>query len=360
MPPARSAPDPQAGRFRLGVVEGFFGRAWSADDRLAWADFLVAQGFDSYVYAPKNDPLLRKAWHQNGPPPWREELRALCAHYRERGLDFGIGLSPYELYREFPDKREHLRDKLRELDEIGPTTLYILFDDMQGDLPDLARRQADIMDFVMTESRAARFALCPTYYSSDPILARQFGAEPAHYLDDLGRLLDPAVEVFWTGPRVLSHDYPEAHLREVGALLRRRPLIWDNYPVNDARRLTSFLHLRPPTRDPAIMRAHCSGHLANPMNESWLSRIPLHGLAARYRGEPAALERACLAICGEAVGGLLLEDAARFQDVGLDGLGAAEKRALRARYAAHPDNPCAREVVEWLDGVYTFDPACLT
>ena len=153
---------------------------------------------------------------------------------------------------------------------------------------------------------------------------------------------------------------PQEALANIPALLRRKPLIWDNYPVNDAKRLTPFLHLRPPAHDAAMMRAQCAGHLANPMNESRLSQVPLHALAALYRGETPSLEHACLALCGETVGALLLEDAARFQDQGLDAMDAADTRALRARYAVHPHSPYAREVVEWLDGVYTFDPACLT
>ena len=56
--------------FRLGVVEGFFGRPWPMGDRRAHAGFLKSSGFDTYVYAPKNDPLLRKEWHLPSPARW--------------------------------------------------------------------------------------------------------------------------------------------------------------------------------------------------------------------------------------------------------------------------------------------------
>lgn len=344
-----------------GIVEGFFGRAWSWEDRHAYVPFLREHGLGGYLYAPKGDTWFRKQWFLPSPRLHREALSALCAGYREAGLEFGVGLSPYELYRHFNrGKREQLRDKIGEINDIGATTLCLLFDDMPGALPDLARRQAEIVDCVLELSTAQRVILCPTYYSFDPVLSRVFGECPERYLEDLGELLDPGVELFWTGPRVLSSEYPEAHLREVAGLLRRRPVLWDNYPVNDAQRLTPFLHLRPFVREAAALRAHCAGHFANPMNQSWLSRIPLASLGALYRGEEASLEKACLTLCGEALGALLLEDAAAFQDSGLDRLDQAARTKLRERYAAFPGNPYAREILEWLDGAYAFDPACLT
>src|SRR5690606_14309512 len=102
---------------------------------------------------------------------------------------------------------------------------------------------------------------------------------------DLGASLDKAIDVFWTGPQVISHSYPRDHLLEVADKLQRKPFLWDNYPVNDARRLTPFLHLQAFTGRSKALRDLCSGHLANPMNQAWLSQLPLATLAALYREE---------------------------------------------------------------------------
>ncbi|MDR2213991.1 MAG: beta-N-acetylglucosaminidase domain-containing protein, partial [Pseudomonadales bacterium] len=48
--------------YPFGVIEGYFGRQWNWDCRRDYAAFLRAQGFNAYVYAPKNDIYLRKAW----------------------------------------------------------------------------------------------------------------------------------------------------------------------------------------------------------------------------------------------------------------------------------------------------------
>ena len=49
--------------FKLGVVEGFFGIPWAWSARTAYADFLSEYGFNTYLYAPKSDRLLRQSWH---------------------------------------------------------------------------------------------------------------------------------------------------------------------------------------------------------------------------------------------------------------------------------------------------------
>jgi hypothetical protein len=349
--------------FPLGVIEGYFGRQWSWDCRRDYAGFLRAQGFNTYVYAPKNDAYLRKSWQALHPETEFRQLLALRDHYRHTGVAFGIGLSPFELYRDFSaGNQQLLARKLEQLNELELDLLCILFDDMLGSLADLAAQQLRIIAFITAHSNARRYAVCPTYYSDDPLLTRHFGAAPEHYLEELGAGLDPAHLLFWTGPKVISPDYPEAHLRNVATRLRRKPLLWDNYPVNDAKRLTPFLHLGPfHGRDPDVLRAHCGGQLSNPMNQGYLSQLPLYALARHYRsGEVPTLHEALQALCSPCLAMLLERDAERFQRQGLDALDDATRAVLAAEYRALDEEPMAREVSEWLRGEYAFDPACLT
>jgi hypothetical protein len=349
--------------YPFGVIEGYFGRQWSWACRRDYAGFLSAHGFNTYVYAPKNDVYLRKAWQTLHPEPEFQQLRALRDHYRKAGVAFGVGLSPFELYRDFSAHNQQLlARKLEQLNALDLDLLCILFDDMLGSLDDLAAQQLRIIEFITARSNARRHAVCPTYYSDDPLLTKHFGAAPEHYLETLGAGLDPAHLLFWTGPKVISQDYPAAHLADVGTRLRRKPLLWDNYPVNDAKRLTPFLHLAPFTgREPALLRAHCGGHLSNPMNQGYLSQLPLYTLAQHYRsGSAPALREALHALCSPTLAMLLERDAERFQRQGLEALDDATRAALATEYAALRAEPMAQEVSEWLRGEYAFDPACLT
>lgn len=49
----------------IGVIEGFLA-AWREGDRKSYAEFLAKYGADFYIYAPKQDPHLRKAWRETG------------------------------------------------------------------------------------------------------------------------------------------------------------------------------------------------------------------------------------------------------------------------------------------------------
>jgi len=341
----------------LGIIEGYYGRPWSWAERTRVVDLLAPRGYRFFLYAPKAATALRRRWREPLAPGELEPVAAFARHCRSRGLRFGVGLSPYE-FDDSPGGPDwaQLADRLARLDaEVGPDALALLFDDIRGDDPALADRQAAIVAFAAGRTRAARLYACPSYYSDDPVLDRVFGRRPAGYLERLGRLLDPAVGVFWTGEEVCSREIGPAHLREVAQRLGRAPVLWDNYPVNDGQRMSQVLHLRAFTGRPAGNAALLAGHAINPALQPVLGCIPALTLAERYAvGDDAyrygeAFARACRAVVGDGpLAQALRDDLIVLQDTGLDRLGerAAE---LRGRYAAF-DHPAAREILGWLDG----------
>ena len=340
----------------LGVVEGFYGRAWSWQDRRDFASFLQSLGLNTYLYAPKSDPILRKQWRDDWSREDARKLAELAGECRRRGLHWGVGLSPFELYRAYDgEARKALKAKVRRIDLLGGNVLAVLFDDMPGDCPDLAERQAEIIADVMAWTSAERLLACPTYYSHDPVLERHFGAMPGRYWEDLGNGVDPAVGLFWTGDSVCSARISAEDLEEITGLLRRKPVLWDNYPVNDGAAACRFLHLTPlPGRDPGLPAA-VNGHLCNPMNQARLSRYPLTGLATLYDGSAPPIE----AIYDSKLANLLSRDRELFETAGLDAMDEATRATLASEYDA-VDDPAAAEVAAWLRDEYSFDPACLT
>jgi hypothetical protein len=343
----------------LGVVEGYFGRPWAHEDRKRVVSRLRDLGFSWFHYAPKADAFLRRRWREPIPRAAFAELADLSAHCRSLGVRFGVGLSPYELYRDFSGaaKADFLA-KVRALDEIGILDLAILFDDTRGDVPGLAAREADIVHAALEISRAGRVVMCPTYYSEDRMLDRVFGERPAGYLEDLGRRLDPRVGVYWTGEEVCSREYSAGHLARVAEALRRKPTLWDNYPVNDGPRMSHFLHLRGFTGRPSGIAPAIAAHAINPALQPNLTLIPAATLVAGYREGPAycymrAFREAARALAGERLASMLEEDLHAFQDRGIDQL-HEERERLRQRYL-DADHPLAAEVVHWLEGRYTVD-----
>ena len=338
----------------LGLIEGFFGRPWGWDDRREAVRFLAPHGYRFFLYAPKADFFLRRHWQEPYPPAALAELAAFGDACRDAGIRLGAGLSPFELHLH-PDSdwQRPLAAKLAQLDEAGVQDLAILFDDMRGDVPDLAERQAAIVHFAAERSGAGRTLCCPSYYSDDPVLDAAFGQRPPLYLEQLGRRLDPEVAIMWTGEEVVSREYSPGHLARVAEAIGRKPFLWDNYPVNDGPRMSQHLHLRAFTGRPAAIGARIAGHGINLASQPLLSRIPALTLAESYRAEDgyeygAAFERAARAVLGDELAARVRRDLLTLQDRGLDRLG--ERRAvLRERYAAF-DHPAAAEIVAWLDG----------
>lgn len=338
----------------LGVIEARFGRPWSWTERGTVMRTLRPAGFGFHHYGPKGDRHLRRDWRIAHTMEETEALAAFSADCRAEGTRFGIALTPMGATHPFDqDARGDLARRLADLDAIGIDDLAILFDDLRGDMPDLAKSQAELVAFCAGRTRATRLYFCPSYYSDDPVLDRVFGQRPPDYLAELGRRLDPEVRIYWTGEEVCSLEIGAGHLERVSGELGRPVCLWDNYPVNDGARMSRFLHLRAFTGRPAEIGAHLSGHAINPAVQPTLSCIPAITLAASYRegrgyayGE--AFVRAATELLGDEFAHMLRADLPSFQDVGLERLG--ERRAiLRARYA-EIGHAAAREIVRWLDG----------
>ncbi len=221
----------------LGVIEGFYGETWGWQARSEALPFLAQAGFTFFIYAPKSDRRLRREWRQAHDPRDAKELRDFGAACRAAGIGFGVGLTPLALHEEWSGEgRKALEQRLESLRSLRLDWLGVLFDDMRGDMPGLAQTQADIVKVVADAGVAPRLMMCPTYYSDASILDRLFGDRPSGYLRELGRAMDNAVGICWTGEQVVSETYTAAHLDRVADEMGQKPLIWDNYPVNDGPR----------------------------------------------------------------------------------------------------------------------------
>lgn len=346
------------GRFLTGVIEGFYGRCWTFENRRAYARHLPRLGLNSCLYCPKSDPYLRRRWQEHWPARQWQQLQQLAAEYRNQGVFWGVGLSPYALYLDYGAReRKKLREKLARLAELEAPLLAILFDDMPGDMDGLAQRQGEIIQDVVHWIPQVRLQVCPTYYSFDPVLEKYFGRMPSDYWRQFGAAVPPGVDIFWTGNRVCSDSVTERDVACISSELGRPVLLWDNYPVNDGAQRSDHLYCTALSRRERIGARYLSGHLCNAMNQALLSLPALTGLAALYRGD------GCDDWLQQELGGATWERLQRdrhdFEQLGLSGMGPDRCRELEREYRALPGG-AAREVADWLAGQYTFDPACLT
>lgn len=345
----------------LGLIEGFFGPAWPEQARLDFAPFLQKHGFAFYLYAPKADPFLRKKWRA----PWSGEYKAKLAgyakHFHAHGVQFGVGLSPFELHLlPKPEQKAALREKLDQLNEAGLDVLGLFFDDMpihEG----LAQAQLEAIEIVRAATKA-KIIFCPAFYTPDPILEKVFGKRPETYWSDI-RSAPQDVEFAWTGPKVISEDIPVEHLIETTELLGRRPFLWDNLFANDGPRNCKFLKIRPPKGRTAAALQASNGWAWNPMNQAALSQLVM--LASRQavldRTAPEfALAQAIQSMCTPGLAAFLMEHKQEMLELGLDKLDPAVKEGWRKELRAWHSEPVAKEIDQWLAGEFIVGAECLT
>jgi len=345
-----------------GVIEGFFGRAWSHSDRLEHIQFLAHNNYNFYIYAPKSDTHLRKSWPSEWPMAEWPQLMALSTRCQALNLDFGIGLSPFELHLDFnAPARTQLQHKIQRINQLKPKILCVLFDDMRGNLADLAKIQTEITTEIMTHCSAQQIIVCPSYYSEDPVLDKVFGPRPKNYLEDLGLRLPAEVDIFWTGKRVCSPSFSNEDIKSITKVLKRKPFLWDNYPVNDGAKLCNHLHLKGFAQRNNLNDRYIAGHAINPMNQAWLSQLSLATLPELYKSNRSVKKET------ERVIKMLtptefapLQDINKFQSMGRAKMSTEQKLTLISTYRKLPKNPYATEIIDWLEGGYAFDPNCLT
>lgn len=360
---------------QLGVIEGFYGRPWTAEQRTQVFGRLAENGFSQYIFAPKSERALRSLWREVWPEGALEEIALQAQSARQHGLQWGVGLTPLALKDLDSQSKLALGRKLDQIAQCKPDTLCILFDDMRGDDKALAARQIAIIDWIASRDVAERIVMCPTYYSTDPILESVFGARPKNYWRELGRTLDAGIGFFWTGNKVCAESFCKYELESIADEMQRLPVLWDNYPVNDSRKLCNFLRIAPFKGREPWLSDYSDGHYANPMNQALASLLPLSTLAPIYALDRSisssedgqrrllASQQQCwndeLAVLAANDPETVAKACNDFASRGLEGLDQAEKAAWIDRLQRQ-SNGLHREIVDWLQGGYAFDEACLT
>jgi protein O-GlcNAcase/histone acetyltransferase len=269
------------------VVEGFYGPPWAASERLQLFDWMAGWGLNTYVYAPKDDLHHRALWREPYSPTDAEPLRLLTSACRQRGLRFVYGLSPgLDIHYGREAEATRLRERFEQMFALGCDDVALLFDDIPDALDpsdlqrwgSLASAQCHTANALFASTRErrplSRFMFCPTAYCGR-MAAAKLGGDG--YLETVGRELLPGIDILWTGPEIVSREITVAHVQAMHAILRRKPIVWDNLHANDydGRR---FFCGPYSGRQPELI-AEVNGLLSNPNTEFPLNYVPLRTLA---------------------------------------------------------------------------------
>jgi protein O-GlcNAcase/histone acetyltransferase len=191
-----------------------------------------------------------------------------------------------------PSELQAIKHRFEQLINVGAEHFALLFDDLPGEInaddqlayESVAAAQSavtnGIFGWVRDKVPVSRLLFCPTPYC-DRMDRWQLGG--AEYLETIGRLLAPAIDILWTGPEIISREIPVDSIRDLSARIGRPPVIWDNLHANDydLRRL----YCGPYSGRPPELLQYVRGILSNPNNESPINYVPLRTLAHYLRGE---------------------------------------------------------------------------
>lgn len=292
--------------FLKGVIEGFYGRAWTAAQRREMLDWIASARMNCFVYGPKDDVKVRARWRELYSVAELEEIGVLADAAQERGLVFFVAIAPsLDVTYSDPAELTALNARIAQLAGRGIGNIVLLFDDIpremnqadQASFSSLAIAQAQFANDAFGALRQtvpeAELIFCPTEYCG--AFARPNVAQ-SQYLFDLGQALDPAIKVFWTGPDIVSERIDAASLRQIGAILQRKPVIWENFHANDydIRRV----YAGPLGGRDAEILPLIDGIITNPNNEFEANFVAVHSTGAWAEGgydEAAAFEAALAA-----------------------------------------------------------------
>ena len=273
--------------FLAGVIEGFYGQPWSPAERLELFNWMAQWGLNTYLYAPKDDLKHRALWRDSYSPSEAETLRELIGACKQRNLRFIYALSPgLDLHYSRHADLELLKRRFEQMQDLGCRDFSLLFDDIPDRMDpedlkqwgSLASAQSHVANaifkWIQEQCNGSLLLFCPTAYCGR-MAERKLGGED--YLPTLGRELLPGVDVFWTGPEIVSQEITLGHVQELQEVLRRKPVIWDNLHANDydARRF----FCGPYAGRPPELRNAVNGLLVNPNNEFPLNFVPLRTMA---------------------------------------------------------------------------------
>lgn len=345
---------------KTGIVEGFFGPQWPEEDRKSYAEFLARAGGDFYIYAPKQDPHLRKKWREPWDERYIQKLRTYAHIFHSHNLEFGVGFSPFGLGNVLSEAdKAALAEKLSILHDLGIDILGLFFDDMPV-TENLATTQIEALR-VVQKSFKNQIVFCPSFYTPDPILDKVFGQRPEHYLEDIATGVPLNVSIAWTGPKVISPEIPGSHLEDVAAQLKRKPFIWENLFANDGPKNCKLLKLRPFTGRDSETAEWSEAFGFNMMNQPQLSKLTYLASVFTLHGEEAnaAFEHALDELVSHSFKEFILKNKDVFLTKGLDNFTSEEKGAYAAELKTFPDAG-AKEILDWLEGQYNVGSECLT
>ncbi|MBX3099915.1 MAG: beta-N-acetylglucosaminidase domain-containing protein [Salinibacterium sp.] len=267
-----------------GIIEGFYGVPWTHDQRLDMIDFIGGLGMNTFVYGPKDDAFLRRDWRLAFGERELTGLRELIEACNQQSVVFTFALSPgLSMHYSSTTDVEMLVAKYQQVASLGVSSFALLLDDIPGTL----QHPEDVAAFdSLVDAQIALITGIHRTLGGDLMVAptTYWGRGDEPYLTKLGRGIDPAIDIFFTGRAICSPTLESVDAERFAEATGHQPLYWDNFPVNDVA-MTHELHVGPYLGRDGSLGAASRGIIANAMPFPEASKIAFAEIA-NYVSDP--------------------------------------------------------------------------
>lgn len=296
-----------------GIIEGFYGTPWTYQERVSMYHFMKNEHLNTYVYAPKGDPYQRALWGDPYPAAQLSQMKLLAQNAESNSVNFVYSISPgipaplpgQKLTSQMIDQsityssavdRAKLEDKINQMESIGVHTFILSFDDIETTLKpadqkvygnQYAKAQMQLANQILHDERMRdpqfKLWLAPTSY---------YGLVDGPYWQTMRTMLNPSVQVIWTGKWVINKTITTPQAEAITNLYGRKPIIWDNFPVNDYTYDVNQSHqlmMGPLQGRDSTLLSHIGGYVSNPMLQPDASQLALQTIAD-YLHNPSAYQ----------------------------------------------------------------------
>eukprot|EP00056_Hartaetosiga_gracilis_P007569 m.109867 g.109867 ORF g.109867 m.109867 type:complete len:535 (-) comp12741_c0_seq8:55-1659(-) len=273
--------------FMIGVVEGFYGKPYSAVQRCDMFGLMNGWGMNTYLYAPKNDRKHRAEWRSPYNGTELGQLSELLSEAKANNIEFIYAVSPgLDMIYSSQHERDILQTKLQQVQQLGCNSFALLFDDIDACLSEedeplfesFAHAHCEVANYIFNVMTPQRLLFCPTEYCASFASPTVVESE---YLRTVGKRLNKLIHFMWTGDAVISRLITDDALEELHSVVGRKCVIWDNLHANDYDRRRLFMGSYS-GRSFACLK-YIDGVVTNPGCEYPAIFVSLHTLAAWLR-----------------------------------------------------------------------------
>lgn len=289
---ASTVPTLDAEQFKIRGIKGLW---WEGIEKYQLAlPWLAEHNLNFLMICYSSFPASGMRWRSQYTPDEQKAIGKLAEEGRKLGVDVclsfnpGIWSKPPLVYSSDSDFEIAL-NKVKTMHAAGVRWFALCLDDINRELQpedkakfgSLAAAQVYFVNRLWNSMKELKprpkLIFCPSAYLTADMERHM------DYVEAIGKGIDSEVMMFWTGPQCCSSSITADDARLVAKWIRRKPFVWDNYPVNDMfpwRPLLSPLKNRS-----ADLAGAVSGYIANPMKQWYASTIPLATTAA-YLNDP--------------------------------------------------------------------------